>query len=112
MSTVLAPHRAGIDGHYFNTSVRFSQLYGGTLAAVHGLTSKPVLVAEVGIALNVPAERITDVFSGAQAHGMIGVVWFDVAGHNIRVANHPAALSAFKKAVAAYERLPVVRSGA
>jgi hypothetical protein len=32
---------------------------------------------------------------------MIGVVWFDVA-----------ALSAFKKAVAAYERLPVVRSGA
>jgi hypothetical protein len=96
---------AGIDGHYFNASVMFPQLYGATLTAVHRLTSKPVLVAEVGIAPRVPAERITDVFSGAQAHGMIGVVWFDVTGHNIRVAGHPAALSAFRNAVATYERL-------
>ncbi len=102
---------AGIDGHYFSASVRFPQLYGGTLGAVHRLTRKPVLVAEVGIAPYVPAERIADVFSGAQAHGMIGVVWFDVTGHNIRVENHPAALSAFRKAVAAYERLPVASPG-
>ncbi len=97
---------AGIDGHYFNTTVRFPQLYGATLTAVHRLTSKPVIVAEVGIGPHVPAARITDVFSGAQAHGMIGVVWFDVTGHNIRLASHPAALSAFQKAVTAYERLP------
>jgi hypothetical protein len=97
---------AGIDGHYFNTAVRFPQLYGPTLDAVRRLTSKPVIVAEVGISAFVPADRITDVFSGAQAHGMIGVVWFDVAGNNIRVAGHPAALSAFRNAVATYERLP------
>jgi mannan endo-1,4-beta-mannosidase len=103
---------AGIDGHYFNTTVRFSQLYGGTLTAVHRLTSQPVLVAEVGIGPSVPAERITDVFSSAQAHGMIGVVWFDVTGHNIRLASHPPALSAFRKAIAAYERLPEARPAA
>jgi hypothetical protein len=97
---------AGIDGHYFSPSVRFAPLYGGTLGATRDLTRKPVLIAEAGMAPDVPAQRITDVFAGARAHGLIGLVWFDVTGHNIRVKNYPGALSAFRHAVAAYARLP------
>lgn len=98
----------GIDGHYFNATVDFEHLYVGTLGLVRQFTKEPVLVSEVGIAPQVSAERIEDVFDGARAHGMIGLVWFDEPGHNIQVADHPAAISAFRIAVSRDEDLPVV----
>lgn len=96
----------GVDGHYFDAGVKFPALFGATLGQVHRFTNAPVLVSEAGIAPKVSLERISDLFSGAQSHGLIGVVWFDVSGHNIRVEGYPAALSALKSAVDDYTRLP------
>lgn len=56
-------------------------------------------------------ERITDLFSGARAHGMIGVVWFDVTGHNVRVEGDPPALAAFRTVVARYTSPRVAAAG-
>jgi hypothetical protein len=69
------------------------------LGQIHALSRDPVLVAESGIAPFVGTDKITDLFAGAQAHGLLGVVWFDVKGHNLRVENDPAAIAAFKLAV-------------
>jgi len=93
---------AGIDGHYFQPSIRFPQLFGATLGQVRGLTRDPVLIAESGIAPDVGIDKITDLFAGARAHGLLGVVWFDVKGHNLRIENDPAAISTFERAVGTY----------
>lgn len=93
---------AGIDGHYFQPSIRFPQLFGATIAQVRKLTRDPVLIAESGIAPYVGIEKITDLFAGAQAHGLLGVVWFDVKGHNLRIENDPAAIAVFEHAVSRY----------
>lgn len=95
---------AGIDGHYFDPSVRFPELFGATLGQVRALTHDPVLVAEAGIAPYVSIERITDLFAGAAAHHIIGVVWFDVKGHNLRIEGDPAAIATFRRAVSRYLR--------
>lgn len=96
----------GIDGHYFQPHIRFANLFGATLGQVRKLGRNPVLIAEAGIAPYVGVSKITDLFSGAQAHGLLGVVWFDVQGHNMRVENDPAAISAFKAAVSKYLQHP------
>ena len=92
----------GVDGHYFQQGIRFPDLFGAVLGQIHALSRDPVLVAESGIAPFVGTDKITDLFAGAQAHGLLGVVWFDVKGHNLRVENDPAAIAAFKVAVGNY----------
>ncbi len=92
----------GIDGHYFQPSIRFPALFGATLGQIRKLTSERVLIAESGIAPFVQINRITDLFAGAWAHGLLGVVWFDVKGHNLRIEHHPAAIAAFRQAVSKY----------
>ena len=93
---------AGVDGHYFDPSIRFPQLFGATLSQVRRLTRDPVLIAESGIAPDVGISKITDLFAGAQAHGLLGVVWFDVQGHNARIEGDPAAIATFQRAVSRY----------
>jgi mannan endo-1,4-beta-mannosidase len=92
----------GIDGHYFQLNNRFSQLFGATLTQIRRLTRDPVLISESGIGPYVGIDKITDLFAGAQAHGLLGVVWFDVAGHNLRIENDPAAIALFQQAVSRY----------
>lgn len=103
----------GVDGHYFQPGIRFPSLFGAVLGQIHALSRDPVLVAESGIAPFVGTDKITDLFAGAQAHGLLGVVWFDVKGHNLRIENDPAAIAAFKLAVGNYlTRDAAGRSGA
>jgi hypothetical protein len=92
----------GIDGHYFQPSNQFTQLFGATLRQIRQLTRAPMLIAEAGIAPYVGIAKITDLFAGAQAHGLLGVVWFDVTGRNLRIENDPAAIATFEQAVAKY----------
>jgi hypothetical protein len=94
----------GIDGHYFQPNLRFAGLFGATLDQVHRLSKDPVLIAEAGIAPSVGTAKIGDLFSGAQAHGLLGVVWFDVQGHNLRVVDNPPAIAAFRLVAAKYLR--------
>jgi hypothetical protein len=92
----------GIDGHYFQRSLRFPDLFGATLGQVRRLSHKPVFIAEAGIGPHVGIRKITDLFGGARAHGIIGVMWFDVKGHNLRIEGDPAAISVFRRAVQRY----------
>jgi Glycosyl hydrolase family 26 len=92
----------GIDGHYFEPSARFAQLFGGTLGQVRQLTRDPILIAESGIAPDVGIAKITDLFAGAQAHGLLGVVWFDEKGNDLQIENDPAAIATFERAVRRY----------
>jgi mannan endo-1,4-beta-mannosidase len=92
----------GVDGHYFQPHIKFVDLFGATLGQVRRLSRSPVLIAEAGIAPYVGISKIADLFSGAQSHGVIGVVWFDVQGHNMRVVNNPAAIAAFRAAASKY----------
>ncbi len=92
----------GIDGHYFKPSNRFADLFGATLGQIRHLSRAPVLIAESGIGPHVGIAKITDLFAGAQAHRLLGVVWFDVQGHNLRIENDPAAIALFEQAVAKY----------
>ena len=89
----------GVDGHYFDPHITFAPLFGATLGRLRRLAHRPILIAEAGIAPYVPASRITDLFRGAKAHQLIGVIWFDVRGHNMRVEKSQAAISAFRMAV-------------
>jgi mannan endo-1,4-beta-mannosidase len=92
----------GVDGHYFTPSIDFASLFGATLGQARQLTGDPVLISEAGIAAFVSTTRIADLFLGAQAHHLLGVVWFDVAGHNLRIEGNPAAIAQFKLALGAY----------
>jgi hypothetical protein len=101
---------AGIDGHYFQPGIRFPQLFGATLAQTRKLTRDPLLIAEAGIAPFVGITKITDLFAGAQAQGLLGVVWFDVKGHNLRIETDPAAIAVFEQAVGRYFK-PAIPAG-
>lgn len=92
----------GIDGHYFQPSLEFPDLFGATLGQVRKLGHEPIFIAEAGIGTHVGIRKITDLFEGARAHGIIGVMWFDVKGHNLRIENDPAAISVFRRAVKRY----------
>jgi hypothetical protein len=92
----------GIDGHYFTPSIDFASLFGATLGQARDLTNDHILISEAGIAPFVNIDRIGDLFSGAQAHSLLGVVWFDVAGHNLRIEGNPQAVAEFRYAVDKY----------
>jgi hypothetical protein len=92
----------GIDGHYFDPSIKFVSLFGSTLGQVRKITGEPILISEAGIAPFVKINRITDLFEGAQAHGLLGVVWFDLQGGNLRIEGNPSAIGVFRRAVLRY----------
>jgi hypothetical protein len=97
----------GIDGYYLKPSWSFAPLFGPTIAAVRALTRDPILISETGAvpAANKPA-KITDLFAGIRAYGLLGFVWYDViASHqDWRIDSDPAAISAFRQGVKAYKR--------
>jgi hypothetical protein len=98
----------GIDGYYLKPDWKFAPLFGPTIAAVHELTSDPILVAETGAtpAAGQPA-KIADVFAGIHAYGLLGLVWFDatdVQRHEDFAVSSPAALAAFRNSASTFTR--------
>jgi hypothetical protein len=96
--TRLIGHRPRIAVYYSS----WFEPFGATLGQARDFTHDPVLIAESGIAPDVAITKITDLFAGARARGLPGVVWFDVKGHNLRMENDPAAIATFQRAVGAY----------
>ena len=88
----------GIDGYYLKSSWQFAPLFGPTIGAVRKLTSDPILIAETaaGPAAGQPA-KITDLFAGIRAYGLLGFVWFDAADTQDFRISSPAAIAAFRK---------------
>jgi hypothetical protein len=94
----------GIDGYYYKPSWEFAPLFGPTIAKVRQFTRAPILVAETGAApvANPPA-KISNLFAGVRAYGLMGFVWFDRTGADkYSIDRDPAALAAFRSNAARY----------
>jgi mannan endo-1,4-beta-mannosidase len=96
----------GLDG-YYKQSWTFAPLFGPTIKAVRALAHDPVLVAETGVApaADKPA-KITNLFAGVRAYGLVGLVWFDAVGIKDWRLDGPAATAAFRRGALAYRRRP------
>ncbi|MER6980010.1 glycoside hydrolase family 26 protein [Streptomyces carpinensis] len=69
----------GLIGYYGPIDgTAFSSLFTPTLRQIAGFSSKPVLIAETGVAQSDQKEaHIRDLFEGAAKAGVIGLVWYD-----------------------------------
>jgi hypothetical protein len=105
----------GIDGYYYNSWWTFASLFGPTVVEVRQITRDPILIAETGAATSAgQAAKISDLFAGVSAYGLLGLVWFDSQGvdqDQTWQINSPAAEAAFREAVKTYlTARPVIRS--
>ena len=97
----------GFDCYYTTRSSTFRSVFGADLRQLRAFSNRPVLITETGVA---PGSRrpaqIEDVFRGAaRTPGIIGLVWFDYdkgPGHDWRIDNDPAAVTAFRRAAGGY----------
>jgi mannan endo-1,4-beta-mannosidase len=94
----------GLDGYYYHQSSSFAEVFGPTVAAVRAITADPILISETAVAPSAgqPA-KITDLFAGIRAYGLLGFIWFDtdVSKAGFRITS-PAAVAAFRRAASAY----------
>ena len=84
-------------------------MFGPTIIKVRALTGAPILIAETGASLAADQSvKVTDLFAGIQAYGLLGFVWFDVndtaQGLDWRLSS-PAAL-AYRHDAKAFMRPP------
>jgi len=95
----------GIDGYYYKPSWAFAPLFGPTIKAVRAFTRDPILISETGASDAAgKAAKITNVFAGIRAYGLLGFVWFDAVGlRDWRIDTGPAA-AAQHPGAAAYKR--------
>ena len=65
----------------------------------------PILISETGAApaAGQPA-KVTDLFAGIRAYGLLGFVWFNVNKDQDWQLSSPAALAAFRRSAQAYKR--------
>jgi mannan endo-1,4-beta-mannosidase len=96
----------GIDGYYRKPTWSFAPLFGPTIAAVRKFTRDPILIGETGATtLAGKPAKITNLFAGIRAYGLLGFVWYDViAGSDWRIDGDPAALAAFHRGTKFYNR--------
>ncbi len=97
----------GIDGYYLKPSWQFAPLFGPTIAAVHKLTSDPILIAETGaVAAAGQATKIANLYAGIRDYGLLGFVWFDSKnskGQNFAITGR-AAIAAFRQGSRTFTR--------
>jgi Glycosyl hydrolase family 26 len=95
----------GIDGYYFKPSWRFAPLFGPTIKAVRALTRDPILIAETAAApaAGKPA-KITDLFAGIHAYGLLGFVWFDADANQDWRIETAAAAAALRRGAMTFKK--------
>jgi hypothetical protein len=96
----------GLDGYYYRPGDTFRRKFLEYVGVMRRFTTKPVLLAEVGIGpVAGQAKMMPDLFSGVKKQDLIGLVWFDVHQHDPpvhqdwRLEGHPAAIAAFRRGV-------------
>lgn len=93
----------GIDGYYYGASQDFTTLFQPVLSEVRKLGNQPVLISEVGVAPEAgKAAKIADLFAGASAAKVAGVVYFDLQGNRDWRLDDATALAAFRAAAKEY----------
>jgi mannan endo-1,4-beta-mannosidase len=92
----------GIDGYYYLADDTFGGVLGPTITDVRTFTGKPILIAETGITPGSVPGAMPGLIAGIRQQHLLGLVWFDAdAGLNWRLEGHPAAVAAFRGAIAA-----------
>jgi hypothetical protein len=89
----------GIDGYYYYRGESFRTVFGSTISVIRQFTDDPVFIPETGISPAAgQAAIIPQVFAGAAAAGVIGLVYFDANGYrNWSLEGNKPALTAFGK---------------
>jgi hypothetical protein len=92
----------GIDGYYYKPSWTFAPLFGPTIKIVRSLSQMPmpIFISETGAPVAYQPEKITDLFAGIRAYGLLGFLWFDANHVDDWALSTPAAIAAFRKGAA------------
>jgi Glycosyl hydrolase family 26 len=96
----------GIDGYYYESSYAFAPLFGPTIVKVRRLTRDPILIAETAAAPAAgQAAKITDLFKGVRAYGLLGFVWFNAPHYRDWRIYSPTAAAALRQGAKTYRLL-------
>jgi mannan endo-1,4-beta-mannosidase len=96
----------GIDGYMASPGASFKNVFGSAVTAVRRLTSKPVLLAEVGVSPRTHRQiaDIRSLFAGVKQYHLLGLVYYDVdqdgahVHQDWRLEGHESLLRAFRQA--------------
>lgn len=91
----------GIDG-YLRSGQTFRGIFAHQLRNIRSVTSKPVYLAETGVAGSpTQAGQIAQLFAALKKYNLTGLVWFDLNRKQPwRLEGRPAGLAAYRRAVA------------
>lgn len=96
----------GIDGYYYKSTWQFASLFGPTIKVVRSLTRDPILISETGASpASGKAGRISNLFAGIRAYGLLGFVWFDADRVQDWRIDTGAAAAAYRAGARTFNRL-------
>lgn len=94
---------AGIDGYYDTAADTYSSRIAPTVTAVRKFWHGPVILSETAAAPEAgQAAKIADLFAGASADHLAGLVWFNLQGNKDWRLQGAAARAAFRSAAEKY----------
>jgi mannan endo-1,4-beta-mannosidase len=97
----------GIDGYYYQRSLKFAALFGPTIKDVRALTLKPIIISETAAPAASQPAKIADLFAGVRSYGLLGFVWFDHSKDQAWGISSPAAFAAFRRGAESLKRSPL-----
>lgn len=89
----------GLDIYYSNPRTMFRTAFVPTIAAVRRFTREPILLTETAVPNQYDQlQQISNLFAGARAARLLGVIWYDQdARMSWELNNRPAAVAAFRR---------------
>ena len=68
----------GVNGYYYLPGQNFANVFGPVIADIRRFTHAPLLIGETAVGpLAGQPQGIRDLFAGARAQHVLGLVWFD-----------------------------------
>jgi hypothetical protein len=96
----------GVNGYYYLPGQNFANVFRPVIADIRRFTHAPLLIGETAVGPRAGQPKgIHDLFAGARAQHVLGLVWFDRTSHGSvykqdwRLEGNPAALAAFRGAL-------------
>ena len=93
----------GLDIYYVSPGVTFRRAFVPTITAVRRFTGDPILITRTAVPNESgQARQIADLFAGARASHLLGLIWYDQNGSQTwRLdESRPAAIAAFRRGAA------------
>lgn len=92
----------GLDIYYYSPAATFQGYFVPTISAVRSFTDDPILLKTAVPDRNGQVRQITDLFAGARASDLLGVIWYNQNGHYKWQLDQTrrAAIAAFRRGAA------------